>query len=106
MENCKVELLPVAFEDLDEIFDYILLENPTAAKNMLDNIMTAFRRLEQFPYSGVKLIDESLKYYNFRMLIIEPYVAFYRLIDNMVYVYRILHGTRDYIRILKNIKSS
>mgnify|MGYP001221652326 CR=1 FL=1 len=81
MVNCKVELLPAAYEDLDEIFDYILLDNPVAAENMLDKILTSLRCLEQFPNSGVKIIDESLKYYNFRILIIEPYAAFYRLID-------------------------
>jgi toxin ParE1/3/4 len=104
MTNYNVELLPAAYKDLDEIFDYILLDNPTAAESMLNKIMTSLHRLEDFPNSGTKLINESLKYYNFRMVIIEPYVAFYRLIDRTVYIYRILHGARDYIRILKNTK--
>ncbi len=100
MENYKIELLPAAYEDLDEIFDYILLDDPTAATDMLNKIMTSLNRLAQFPNSGVKLIETSLKYYDFRMVIIEPYIAFYRIIDNTVYIYRILHGDRDYIRML------
>ena len=66
--------------------------------------MTSLHRLEEFPNSGVKLTAKSLKYFNFRMVNVEPYVAFYRFIDGKVYIYRILHGARDYIRILKQLE--
>jgi len=102
MASYNVELLPAAYEDLEDIFDYILLDNPAAAENMLDKIMTSLRRLEEFPHSGIRIIDDALKHYDFRMLIAGPYVAFYRLIDGTIYVYRILHGARNYIDILKN----
>ena len=101
MGKFSVEFLPAAYEDLEEIFDYILLDDPTAAANMLDKISTSLYHLQDFPSSGVKLITKSLNYYNFRMVIIDPYIAFYRFIDDTVYIYRILHGARDYIRILK-----
>jgi len=39
MEKYDVELLPVAYADLDEIFDYIMADNPQAAAEMLDTIM-------------------------------------------------------------------
>ena len=74
MGKFNVELLPAAYEDLDEIFDYILLDDPTAAANMLDRIMTSLHRLQDFPSFGVKLTTKSLKYYNFRMVIIDPYI--------------------------------
>ncbi|MDD2586234.1 MAG: type II toxin-antitoxin system RelE/ParE family toxin [Syntrophomonadaceae bacterium] len=104
MGKFKVDLLPAAYEDLDEIFDYILLDDPAAAESMLDRIMTSLHRLQDFPNSGVKLTARSLKYYDFRMVIVDPYVAFYRFIDGKVYIYRILHGARDYIRILKQLE--
>jgi len=47
MEKYDVELLPVADEDLDEIFDYILSDNPQAAVKMLDNI------IEEVPAAAV-----------------------------------------------------
>ncbi len=102
MEKYDVELLPAAYADLDEIFDYIMVDNSQAAARMLDNIMQALRRLENFPHSGAPLIDRSLKKFNFRMVIIEPYIAFYRFIDNKVYVYRVLHGARNYPHLLKD----
>jgi plasmid stabilization system protein ParE len=96
-----VVLLPAAYEDLDGIFEYILLDNPSAAEDMLTKIITSLRRLEDFPNTGVKLTAKVLKHYNFRMVIVNPYLAFYRFIDDVVYVYRILHGSMDYVRILK-----
>lgn len=96
-----VVLLPAAYEDLDELFEYILLDNPSAAEDMLTKIMASLHRLEDFPNSGVKLTARVLKHYNFRMVIINPYIAFYRFIDDVVYVYRILHGSMDYVRVLK-----
>ncbi|MFT9487056.1 MAG: type II toxin-antitoxin system RelE/ParE family toxin [Tepidibacillus sp.] len=36
------------------------------------------------------------------MIIVDPYIVFYRLIDNKILVYRILHGARNYSQILKN----
>lgn len=96
MERYDVELLPAAYSDLDEIFDYIMVDNPQAAARMLDNIMQSLRRLENYPHSGAPLFGLSLKKFNFRMVIVDPYIAFYRFIDNKVFVYRILHGARNY----------
>jgi plasmid stabilization system protein ParE len=102
MVRYNVELLPAAYADLDEIFDYIMLDSPTAAAKVLDNIMESLQRLEIYPHSGVPLLDRSLKKYLFRMVIVDPYIAFYRFIDNKVLVYRILHGARNYSHLLKN----
>ncbi len=101
MAKYDVELLPAAYADLDEIFDYIMVENPQAAARILDEITQALRRLEDFPDSGKPLLDQPLKKFNFRMVIVEPYLAFYRFIDSKVYVYRILHGARNYPNLLK-----
>jgi toxin ParE1/3/4 len=97
----KVELLPIAYEDLDEIFDYILLDNPSAAEIMYEKIMGSFEHLKRFPNAGVRFTHSSLAHYHFRMMIVEPYIAFYRFIDGKVVVYRILHGARDIVQILK-----
>ncbi len=102
MVRYNVELLPTAYSDLDEIFDYIMVDNPTAAAKMLDNIIKSLQRLEIYPHSGVPLLERSLKKMQFRMVVVDPYIAFYRFIDNKVLVYRILHGARNYSHLLKN----
>lgn len=103
MERHDVRLLPAAYSDIDEIFDYILIENPQAAVGMLDSIMHSLRRLENYPNSGAPLLDHSLRKFNFRMVTVGPYIAFYRFLDNKVLVYRILHGARNYPHLLKNM---
>lgn len=102
MDEYEVVLLPAAYGDLDEIINYIMVDNPRAAEMILDQIMHSLQRLNLLPYSGSPLLETTLKNFNFRMVIINPYLAFYRVIEKKVYVYRILHGARDYLQLLKN----
>ncbi|MCL5070491.1 MAG: type II toxin-antitoxin system RelE/ParE family toxin [Actinobacteria bacterium] len=101
MKKYDVELLPAAYADLDEIFDYIMVDNPQAATEMLESIMKSLRRLEDFPHSGAPLVDRSMKNFNFKMVVIDPYIAFYRFINGKVIIYRILHCARNYPHLLK-----
>lgn len=103
MTKYSVEILPVAYKDLDSIFDFILLENPTNSKKILDKIMTSLQILEDYPFSNQIIYHKSLLYYNFRALIVAPYIVFYRVLDNKVFVYRILHEATNYINILLKI---
>lgn len=41
MAKYNVELLLAADADLDDIFDYIFLDNPDAASEVLDRIITS-----------------------------------------------------------------
>ena len=101
MEKCNVELLPAAYSDLDEICDYIMPDSLHAANETLDNIISSLRRLEDFPQSGVPLTDRSMQKLNFKMVIINPYIALYRFIDGKVIIYHILHCARNYPHLLR-----
>jgi len=102
MGKYKVEFLPSAWDDLQEIFDYILIDSPKAAENTLERIMNSLRQLEQFPNSGSYAPDKELKKYGFRMVIASPYISFYRFVDGKVFVYHIIHGARRYSDLLKS----
>lgn len=102
MEKYNIEFLPVAYTDLDNIFDYIILDSIKEADLMLERIIKSLDRLKEFPLSGKRLIHKSLNYYNFRIIIVNPYIVFYRFIDNTVYIYRVLHGASDYVKILES----
>ncbi|MBI2957763.1 MAG: type II toxin-antitoxin system RelE/ParE family toxin, partial [Chloroflexi bacterium] len=52
MAEHEVVLLPAAFSDLDEIFDYITAENPQAAAGILEDIARSLERLGTHPRSG------------------------------------------------------
>ena len=97
----KVELLTTAWDDLQEIFDYISLNSPKSAESTLKKIMDSLRRLEQFPNSGAYAPDIELKKYGFRMVVSKPYISFYRLINNTVFIYHVVHGAKNYSDLLK-----
>jgi plasmid stabilization system protein ParE len=101
MPQYKVSLLPAAFADLDEIFDYILADSPGAAPKMLERIIESLVRLAAHPRSGSPLFERSLTKFRFRMVVVSPYIAFYRIVGQEVIVYRVLHGARDYAHLLQ-----
>ena len=102
MTKYNIQFLPEASKDLDSIFEYILMDNPTNAENMLIKIMKTIKILEDFPFSNEILKYKSLIRYNFRTLIVNPYIVFYSVINENVFIYRVLHGAMDYVNILKD----
>ncbi len=97
MKNYKVEFLPAALQDLEDIFDYILLEeSKEMAEEVLDRIMSSLERLETFPNSGSFVPDKKLRSLEIRMVVTSPYLAFYRILEDKVLIYHIVHGARNY----------
>jgi len=76
MKSYKVVLLPAADDDLDDIFNYILLDNQEAVIEVLKRVTYALKHLEEFPHAGLKVVEDSLNHFKFRMVITEPYIAF------------------------------
>ena len=48
----KIEYLPIAQDDLIDIFDYIKEDNPDAAANFIKRIDKAVSKLDLFPLLG------------------------------------------------------
>ena len=91
-----------AKEDLKDIRTYIRedLDNPTAAKAVVDRIIERIRQLEQFPMLGAALSSVIEPETDYRFLVSGSYLIFYRIEKDAVYVDRILYGKRDYLKIL------
>lgn len=92
----RIEYLPIAEKDLTEILEYILIDNPTAALRLLDDIDKTISKLAYLPYMDHVPKDQRLIQLNYRMLVVENYLAFYVVLDDVVEVRRILHGKRKY----------
>jgi toxin ParE1/3/4 len=101
MKN-KLHYASGALRDLDEIWDYIMLDlsNPTAALNVVNSIMSAIDRLLDFPRSGAPLSSVTNGENDYRFLVTGNYLAFYRVVASDIYIDRILYGRRDYMRVL------
>lgn len=92
----KIEYLPIAEEDLSNIIHYIMLDNPDAALAMADKLDQSISVLELFPNSNTIPDDIRLQALNYRMLVVDPYLVFYVVLNDTVEIRRILHGKRKY----------
>ncbi len=95
-----VRLLSTAEQDFNEIIDYILLENTSAAISIADKIESNLQFLENNPQLGRIPDDEELLRLGYRYLIVLDYLIFYKIEDTIIIVYRILHGARNYKSLL------
>ncbi|MDX8400111.1 MAG: type II toxin-antitoxin system RelE/ParE family toxin [Gallionellaceae bacterium] len=84
-----------ALSNLDEIADYIALDNLPAAKKLVRRIFSDIQRLEQFPESG--RIPAELTDSLYREVVVEPCRIFYRndKADNTVYILHVMRSERQ-----------
>jgi len=73
-----------ALQELDEIADYISLDNPTAAKNVVRKAFDRVDHLADHPKSGKLLEEFDATVY--REIVMPPCRIFYRLADEIVYI--------------------
>jgi len=92
----EVRFLQEALADLEEIILYIAQDSPSAALNMHDKIIEKAHGLAAFPKRGRLVPDKKMSEAGYRMLIIKPYIVFYRVIGFNVFIYRVLHGATNY----------
>ena len=95
-KDYTIEYLPIAQQDLEEIFIYIQKDNINAAASFIDEIDQKISNLTQLPYLGVIPKDERLEKLGYRVLIIKQYLVFYVVKDLIIEIRRILHGSRQY----------
>ena len=96
----KLIYLPIAYNDLDVIVEYILEDNPTAALETVERIQEAIEKLKTFPNIGSIPKDFRLEQLGNRMLIVDDYLVFYVIDEDVVRIRRILHGSRNYSYLL------
>jgi addiction module RelE/StbE family toxin len=96
----KLNISPQALSDLQDIKEYIELENPDAAHNIVSKILKAMRSLADFPDIGSPLSSIIDVHTEYRFLVSGNYLVFYRHEGDIAYVLRVLYGRRDYMKIL------
>jgi len=96
METYEVRFLQEALDDLEEIVLYIAQDNRSAALRMHEKIIEKANDLTIFPKRGRLVPDKKMSAVGYRMLVVKPYIIFYRVIDSNVFIYRVLHGAVNY----------
>ena len=85
--------LPAA-EDLERICTWIERDNPAAAKRVANTIYHGVAQLKNLPGLG----RESSRMSGWRELVFAPlpYIAVYRVQENVIEIARIYHGAQDW----------
>ena len=81
-----------ALHDLDAIADYIALDNPEAAKQLVRRVFQHVEQLVQHPESGSK--PPELKGWRYRQIVEPPCRVFYRLDESRVYILYVMRAER------------
>lgn len=93
---------PKAHQDIQAIYDYILKDGESIAKGQAELIYKGLEKLADFPGIGGELSKKFSVKTDYRYLVVNaPYLAFYKIMQDTVDVYRILDGRQDYIRLLE-----
>ncbi len=87
-----------ALADLNEIAEYIALENPRAARSLVQQIIFTLERLERHPNSGK--VPAELGGTRYREVVSGPCRVFYRSSKGKVYVLHVMRSERELRRFL------
>jgi len=96
----NVRLLRTAEDDFTEIVTYIAEENLSAADSIADDIEKALSKLSRHPFLGRIPNEEELLKLGYRYLVVKNYLIFYTVESESICVHRIIHGARDYIKVI------
>ena len=95
-----IRLLQAAQEDFKEITTYIALDNPSAAEAIADKIEKSLSNLSTYPLIGKIPNQEELATMGYRFLVVQNYLIFYTIEDQIIWVHRIIHGAREFLSLL------
>jgi plasmid stabilization system protein ParE len=87
------DLHPEALRDLDEIWEYIALENLDAADRVIAEILTAIRDLVSSPGVGHRRPDLTSR--PLRFIVVREYLIAYAPAERPLWVVAVIHGRRN-----------
>lgn len=104
MNKYNIEITEPAETDLFEIGNYIAKEllEPEIAKKIISKIAKEIFTLEEMPLRNGLVSDKRLSNKGIRKLIIDNYIIFYTVNEEMrvITIIRILYVKRDWINLL------
>ena len=82
-----------ALSDLNDIAEYIALQNMVAAKMLVQSVFEKVERLELFPESG--RVPSELSHLSYREVVASPCRVFYKQEHDKVYILYVMREERD-----------
>ena len=98
----KLHFSKLFLNDLDEIGDYITSEysSTETALNIIKGIMDSVKPLSDFPNMGQVFFLPDGTDSGYRYVLYKKYITFYKIINDEVFIARVMYQKRDYIRVL------
>ena len=94
-KHYKLRYLPLFVADMEEIVDYIALQNPDAAYRFLERVETAVRKRLEYPVSFEPYIGAGVRKDPYYRIYVGNYTIYYVVIEDVMEVRRILHEKRN-----------
>jgi toxin ParE1/3/4 len=94
----RVRITRTASEELEQISDYIGLDNPTRADSFTMELLDRCRSLAQHPERYP--VATQWRGRQFRRCPHGNYLIFYSIVDDMLEINHVVHSARDYTRLL------
>lgn len=102
MNGYTLEWLGPASDDLAEIVHYYrAAAGIDVARTVANKLITEINDLANFPYANPCTRYKTLQEKGFRVLITDNYLCFYKVLGQTVSIYRVLHGSRNYIKLFR-----
>lgn len=79
-----------ALSDLDAIADYIALDDPLAARNLVRKVFAHVEQLEKYPESGSR--PPEMRRSRYRQIVEPPCRVFYRNDGKRVFILHVMRG--------------
>jgi plasmid stabilization system protein ParE len=98
-----VQILDPAQGEIEEIAQlYLSLAGASSARKIMNKIYDALEQLTWFPLLGPAMRETELRKLGYRFLVVEKYIAVYRLIGDTVFIYHIFDSRSDYPTLFKS----
>jgi toxin ParE1/3/4 len=81
-----------ALQDLEQIADYIALDDPAAAKRLVRKVFTKAELLQDFP--EMCPVPHDLPDSRYRHLVVRPLRIFYRIHEDSVFIVYVMRSER------------
>ena len=102
MSKFAVEFSNRANEQIRSIFSYIAADNAEAALKMVDRLEARAGQFAATPLIGAELPQAEYPFLQpgYRRLIVNPFVVYYRVINQTVFITHIIHSKRNQAKAL------
>ena len=97
----KLRINPIVAIDLKNIKDYIAKDSEEVAEEVINKLYAQIENVQQFPNIGLELSKRVRFRTNYKYVIWENYIIFYKIQGEYVEIYRVVNRYQDITKIFE-----